>query len=99
MGVPLENPRSKSAYLPYPGGGGPRSRFDGGEGGSYAFGGGKSGLGLWRNEIGQGNENTRILTALVGILVLTDRIPSYTADRRPCGHVFEDKWDLKIQSK
>jgi hypothetical protein len=39
-------PRSKSAYRPYPGGGGPRSRFEGGDGGSYDFGGGKLGFGL-----------------------------------------------------
>ena len=39
-------PRSKSAYRPYPGGGGPRSRFEGGDGGSYDLGGGKLGFGL-----------------------------------------------------
>lgn len=37
---------SKSAYLPYPGGGGPSSRMDGCGGGSYASGGGMPGFGL-----------------------------------------------------
>lgn len=37
---------SKSAYLPYPGGGGPKSLGDGGDGGSYSFVVGMSGLGL-----------------------------------------------------
>ena len=37
---------SKSAYLPYPGGGGPKSLGDGGDGGSYSLVVGMSGLGL-----------------------------------------------------
>ena len=44
--MPPPPPRSKSAYRPYPGGGGPKSRTDGGSGGSYAFGGGMPGFGL-----------------------------------------------------
>lgn len=92
-------PRSKSAYRPYPGGGGPRSRFEGGDGGSYDLSDGKLGFGLCNSKLVEEDEQVSITrTGREDSLVLVGRSQLGRVGRRHGEHACEGTTVLLIRN-
>jgi len=92
-------PLSKSAYRPYPGGGGPRSRFEGGDGGSYDLGEGKLGFGLRKSKLVEEDKQVSITrTGREGSLVPVGRSQLCRVGRRHGEHACEGTTVLLVHN-